>query len=73
LAKTNKNITYVLFNLVNTKVQYYVYSFAINAQELITKINELLNGTGGGKVNFAQGGSASNETLQKAIDYLKQL
>lgn len=73
LAKINKNVTYVLFNLINPKVQYYVYSFAINAQEFITKINELLNGTGGGKMNFAQGGSANDKNLQKTIDYLKQL
>ncbi|WP_026400142.1 alanine--tRNA ligase [Acholeplasma equifetale] len=52
-----KTETVVLFNETNEKVSYLVKSGINEAKQVILSINQALNGSGGGKDNFAQGGT----------------
>jgi alanyl-tRNA synthetase len=80
LANENKDHAFVLFNKTSTKLQYiiianktYVDQFKFDANQIVKKINELTGGSGGGRNQFAQGGTNQINKLDEMINYIKSL
>lgn len=63
-----KTETVILFNLNSSRVSYFVKTNQQNAREQIKNLNQLFDGNGGGKPDFAQGGT---QNITKVSDYLK--
>lgn len=59
-SNENPDCLFIVTNIVNNKTQYYAAIKNINnsfsANKIISILNEMLNGKGGGKPNYAQGG-----------------
>jgi alanyl-tRNA synthetase len=79
LVNTNKNQGYVIINVNENKIQYFVginkqlaNEKKILANDVVKKINEISNGSGGGKDTFAQGGTVQLDSLDKIRNLLTQ-
>jgi alanyl-tRNA synthetase len=73
LANENKERAFVGINISQEKIQYVIIcgtSAKIKANELISKINSLVSGKGGGNNFSAQGGTTQVDSVKKIIDFL---
>lgn len=78
LANQDKEHIYIGINKISSKLQYVLMAnkeycaknnFSCNA--LIKQINEISKGSGGGRDNFAQGGTTNIDTLEQIKNFLK--
>lgn len=71
-----KNKSFFVFNETNEKIQYFgAQSSELktrNIADVINKFNKVSNGRGGGKPNFAQGGTQELDSLDKLISVLNE-
>jgi alanyl-tRNA synthetase len=79
LVNDNKDQGYILINTNENKIQYFVginkqlvIKKKISANDIVKKINEISNGSGGGKDIFAQGGTTHLDSLDKIHKLLNQ-
>ncbi len=61
--------TFFIINILDSKIQYFgaqnEKNTKRNVNEIIQKMNKASNGKGGGKPNFAQGGTSNTNSLEK--------
>ncbi|MDD2259940.1 MAG: alanine--tRNA ligase [Acholeplasmataceae bacterium] len=62
-----------LLNISDDKVTYMVKTNQNDAREIIKHLNEISNGSGGGKPDFAQGGTSHTAKADLLISELSQL
>lgn len=62
----------VLCNISDNKASYLVKSKLNNADLIVKRIAELLNGSGGGKPNFAQGGTQNLDSIEKVLKEIER-
>lgn len=78
LANADSEHAFVLINQTLNKIQYiaiaskdYVNKTSFNANTLIKDLNQLTKGSGGGRNEFAQGGTADTNAIEQIINYIK--
>jgi alanyl-tRNA synthetase len=80
LINEDQNHAFVLINKTNVKLQYiaiankiFVQQHQFNANQVIQKINQLSQGSGGGHNQFAQGGTSHSDKLPLILEFIKSL
>jgi alanyl-tRNA synthetase len=80
LANENQNMAFVILNMTQEKIQYLVITNKItngaqklSAKSIVSDLNKITNGSGGGRDEFAQGGTSNLNTLEQIKDYLLKL
>jgi alanyl-tRNA synthetase len=80
LSNEDKEHAFILINKTSSKLQYiisankaFVEEFKFDANQLIKKINALSNGSGGGRNQFAQGGTNQIDKLDEIINFIATL
>ncbi|WP_027119707.1 alanine--tRNA ligase [[Mycoplasma] testudinis] len=73
----NQDILFIVFNQEDKKIQYFVATKSaahkMNANQLVQEINKKFLGRGGGKPNFAQGGTTQVLSLNQIREFLKEI
>jgi alanyl-tRNA synthetase len=75
LVNQYQDHAFVGINVIGGKIQYVICSDKnkkIDAQAIISKINKVSNGTGGGKPDFAQGGSVNLDKIDDILSLLNK-
>ena len=65
--------TLLLINKTTEKISYLCKTKSADAGKIIKKLAELTNGSGGGKPDFAQGGTQNLINLAQALSQIKEL
>jgi alanyl-tRNA synthetase len=80
LANEDKEHAYIFINKTESKLQYVIIANKIfvdrrkfDANQLIKQINSLSNGSGGGRNQFAQGGTNQIDKLNEIINFINSL
>lgn len=78
LINEDHNHVYIALNILEAKVQYiimankeYCLKNNFSCNELIKKINQVVNGSGGGRDTFAQGGCINKQAPELIKEALK--
>jgi alanyl-tRNA synthetase len=80
LANEDHEHAFVIINNAGSKIQYiaiaskdFVNKHSFNSNSLIKNLNELTKGSGGGRDEFAQGGTPELKSLNAIINYIKSV
>ena len=66
-----KSDTLLLLNTKDNKITYMVKTNQKNAREIIKQLNDISSGSGGGRDDFATGGSSNIEHLEDLIKLME--
>ena len=73
LASLKPGITVAIVNDIDNKLQILVKNLnaSKDASQILKGVFEISEGRGGGKKDFAQGGTNDNTKLKEVVEYLK--
>jgi alanyl-tRNA synthetase len=80
LANEDHEHAFVIINNTGSKIQYiaiaakdFVNKHSFNSNLLIKSLNELTKGSGGGRNEFAQGGTSELKLLDKIVKHIESI
>ncbi len=77
LMNEHQDRPFFLFNEIDDKLQYYAgwnkNTNKLDFSLIIKEFNTISNGKGGGKKEFAQGGTSNKDSLEQMINYINSL